>query len=48
MKKKYMKIVLDEELHRELKVYSVEINKTMNDIIADLIRQHLQEKKEEK
>ncbi|MBA4544610.1 hypothetical protein H1164_17420 [Thermoactinomyces daqus] len=47
MKKKYMKLVIDEELHRELKLYSVAINKTMNDIIVELIRQHLQEAKKE-
>lgn len=43
MKKKYMKLVLDEDLHRDLKMYSVATNQTMNDIVVELIRQHLQQ-----
>jgi hypothetical protein len=43
MKKKYMKLVLDEDLHRELKLYSVQTERTMNDIVVELIRRHLQE-----
>lgn len=43
MKKKYMKLVIDEDLHRELKLYSVQTQRTMNDIVVELIRRHLQE-----
>lgn len=47
MKKKYMKLVIDEDLHRELKLYSVQTQQTMNDIVVELIRRHLQETTEE-
>lgn len=40
-------IIMDDELHKQLRIYAVNHNKTMTDIIVGLVRKELETKKEQ-
>lgn len=39
-------VVIDDELHRKLRVYAINHNKTITSIIVELIKKELETKKE--
>lgn len=40
-------VVIDDELHRKLRVYAINHNKTVTSIIVELIEKELETKKEQ-
>lgn len=45
---KHMRIELDDQLHRELKIYAATNDKTMMEVAIEALRKFLAEQKEDK
>ena len=44
---KILSVKMDDELHKKLRIYAVNQDRTVTDIVVDLVREYLETKKEQ-